>query len=204
MRLTVNPDRPNYAVFQYEFEGRSVFVGYSEFSEISHFGKFCKILDIEFQRRLGDDQPFAEPEVITTILWHGTDEAEAHRQAKTWRGLLKPVWNKDFDTTIDSRANPHILHVERKTVFASVSSAASALGITHANAAGMINRPRFVGFRTGAKPRNHLVTTSAPATHDLRYMRETELTAWRAQHGYGSFTKRTHDPETGKRIRNGR
>lgn len=204
MLLQIRQNAPNLAVFQYEFENRIVFVGHGEFSDVENFGKFCKILDLEFQRRLGSPDNDEQPEVKCTVLWTGTDEHEARRMVTIFEPILKPVWNSPFDPATDKERNPHVLHVERKMVFASLSSAAAALGISHPNAASMLNRPMFAGQRAGAKPRNHLVTTAAPFMHDLRFKREPDLALWRAANGYSDHTRRTHDPQTGERIRSRR
>lgn len=188
MRFKITSDTEKYVVFSYEFENRLVYVGYCPIEQINAFGKHCRILDVEFQRRIGaplEDRFFGEPEVICTILAHGLSNLEAKKFHAEMLVMLKPCWNVAYDPAYDKRLNKHVLHVERGIVFKSPAAAANATGIDPVRIYNTLNRPMFDGPKPGPKPTAHFVTTSRPYDHDIRYMNGSTLNDWRERNGYG-------------------
>jgi len=184
MQFIIQQNKPIFAVFSYEFERRIVFVGHGKLADLENFGKFCPILDIEFQRRLGDGQ---YPHVQTTVLQLTQDETQAGQMAELMHKTLNAVWSDKFDTELDKLTNPHVLHVESGAVFSTPVQAANALNIRPAQAYNSLNNYMFTGPKPGPKQKNHIVSTSRKPTHDPKYLREAGLAEWREQHGFAKY-----------------
>lgn len=171
----------NFAVFSYELNERLVFVGSGQISHVTHFGKFCPTLDIEYRRLYAAG---ARPAIHVTILQMLAHPIEAEEFAANMVRTLKPTWDSEFYSVVDKARNPHIMHFGMNAVFPSVSAAATALGIPASQAYNMVNKPMFAGPKPGPEAKHWLISTDRPVTHDPRYMRGLELLEWRKKNGF--------------------
>lgn len=186
MIISIRKNHIPHAVFGYEFEARTVFVGSSPMAEIHHVGKHCQLLDVEYQRRLGtpeDEWYFGEPSIQIVIYQSDLSDVDAAKNAAVMQQLLKPVWGSGYDYALAKRRNPHIMHVETGAVFETAHAAALAMQIGSTHAYNIIDRPMLTSG-TGRKPVGHLVTTTRPVTHRPHDKRWGGLDDWRAQNDY--------------------